>query len=207
MVRVALQHAKKELILVLNKVDLIEPKVELLELTRMLVSLINGVKLPPDQMHLAALDTTTFMVSALEDDGVIDIKNYLIALADHKPWILRRGEGITSLSVQQRVEEMVLESLLQHTHEEIPYIADVSCTSVVPLRADLRVKIDVDVYVDTGSQQRIIIGQQGRTLVKIRQEAVRSLEAALQKEVILMLHVKLRNAQGQAEQLLSHQQE
>ena len=69
LVRLALDNAKLEIILVLNKIDLVEPKKKLLDLTHQLVSLINGVKLGPGKAHLAKLDTTTFMISAIQNDG------------------------------------------------------------------------------------------------------------------------------------------
>jgi len=193
MVKIAQENAKKEIILVLNKVDMVEPKRKLLDITRTMVSLVNGVKLGRGKEHLAQLDTTTFMISALQDDGLIDIKNYLIGIADMKSWILPAEEGISGASLQQRVEEMVLEQLLDHTHDEIPYICDLECTTIVPVsRTGGRVKVEVNIWVDTPSQQRIIVGQQGRTLVKVRQAAVAALEEIMGKEVILMLWVKLR---------------
>jgi GTP-binding protein Era len=190
MVRTALRKAKKELILVLNKVDLVNPKTNLLITTRQLVSLINGIKLGPEKAHLAALDTTTFMISALQNDGVIDIKNYLISIADHKPWVIK-DNSLTNLSIEERVEQIVLESLLDSTHEEIPYIADIECTMVENM-SDSRMRVEVDIYVDTPGQQRIVVGQQGRTLVKIRQATVAMLEDILKKQVILYLWVKMR---------------
>jgi GTP-binding protein Era len=193
MVRIAMTNAKKEIILVLNKVDMVEPKRKLLDITRELVSLVNGVKLGPGKEHLAQLDTTTFMISALQNDGLLDIKNYLIGIADLKPWVLPADQGISGASLQTRVEEMVLEQLLDHTHEEIPYICDLECTTIVPItRSGSRVKVEVNIWVDTPAQQRIIVGQQGRTLVKVRQGAVVVLEEIIGKEVILMLWVKLR---------------
>lgn len=192
MIKLALTNAKQEIILVLNKVDLVNPKVQLLESTRTLVSIINGIKLGPEKEHLAQLDTTTFMISALKNDGVIDITNYLISIAEFKPWIIPRDAGvITDLSHEERIEEMILQTLMEHTHEEIPYIADVECKSIERL-TDRRIKVEVDIRVDTPSQQKIVIGQHGRTLVKIRQSASENLEAILEKEVILYLWVNLR---------------
>lgn len=194
MVKLALDNAKKEIILVLNKVDLITPKSKLLEITRMMVSLINGVKLGPGKEHLAALDTTTFMVSALENDGLVDIKNYLLAISDVKPWVLEEDEGVSGVGINTRVEEMVLEQLLQFTHEEIPYIAEVECVSIKKITRDGgRLEVNVNIWVDTPGQQRIIVGAQGRTLVSVRQGAVLDLESIFKKQIILKLWVKLRN--------------
>jgi GTP-binding protein Era len=118
MAKLALANAKMEVILVLNKVDLVMPKTNLLETTRTLVSIINGIKLGPGKQHLAILDTTTFMISATKNDGVIDIKNYLVSIAEFKPWIIPKDQGITDLTMEDRVEEMVLQQLMEHTHEK-----------------------------------------------------------------------------------------
>lgn len=190
MARLALQNAKKELILVLNKVDVVEPKLALLETTRELVSLINGVKLGEENAHLAALDTTTFMVSALKNDGVLDITNYLITIADEKPWVIPKEFGITTLSKEERVEQIILEMLMENVHEEIPYSAEIYCNPVPAFTDKLR--IDVDIIVDNPGQQKILIGQQGRTLVKIRQGAVAILEKLFDTRILLFLWIKLK---------------
>lgn len=147
----------------------------------------------PDKAHLAQLDTTTFMISALQDDGVLDLKNYLIAISESKPWIIPKDQGITDLSSEERIEQVVLEKMLDNTHNEVPYICDIQCKSISDISLT-RVKIEVDIRVDSTGQQRIIVGQQGRTLVKIRQSAVEVLEKQLGKQVILYLWVNLRNS-------------
>lgn len=193
MAKIALESAKDEIILVLNKVDLIHPKNKLLDLTYDYVSLINGVKHGPGGEEKSALDTTTFMISALKNDGVLDLKNYLISKSKPGKWVLPEEHPLTDWTMEERVEEMVLEKLLENTHDEIPYIADIVCRSIVNLNSTL-VKIDVDIKVDTERQKRIVIGHQGRTLVKIRQSTVHNLESIfVEKKVILMLWIKLRD--------------
>ena len=192
MVKLGLQNAKDEIILILNKVDLVKPKTKLLELTRQLVSLINGIKLGADRKDEAILDTTTFMIAALKNDGVIDLKNYLIASSKPRHWIIPKDAGITDLSREDRVEQMVLESMLENTHEEIPYMCDINCTSIKML-TQRRIEISVDIFVDTEKQRRIVIGQGGRTLLSIRQFACSHLEDIFKKQVILYLWIKLRN--------------
>lgn len=191
MVKLGLQNAKDEIILILNKVDLVKPKDKLLDLTRQLVSLINGIKLGPERKEEAILDTTTFMISALTNDGVIDLKNYLIASSKPRHWIIPKDAGITDLSREDRVEQMVLESMLENTHEEIPYMCDINCTSIKML-TQRRIEINVDILVDTEKQRRIVIGQGGRTLLSVRQLACSNLENIFKKQVILYLWIKLR---------------
>lgn len=192
MVRMAFDGASEEVILVLNKVDLVNPKTKLLDVTHELVSIINGVKLGPDGKDEAALDTTTFMISAAENDGVIDIKNYLLSAAKPKPWLIQPGRGISNISDEERVEEMVREMLLDNTHEEIPYIAGVSCLSIRAMNPK-KIRVDVNIYVDNNRQQRIVVGDKGRTLVKIRQTAAEALEEIFDKTVMLYLWVKVRS--------------
>lgn len=191
MVKLALSGAKQETILVLNKVDLIHPKSKLLATTHGLVSLINGVKYGPQGADQANLDQTTFMISALKNDGVIDLKNYLYKIAKPKPWILEKSEGNTDLSEYERVEEILLEMLLSHTHEEIPYTVGIDCTSVEKIKHN-KLRVDVNILVDNKRQQKIIIGYQGRTLVKLRQSAADILEKTFNKDILLFLWVKLR---------------
>ena len=233
----ALHNAKTEMVLVLNKVDLVRPKTKLLETTRQLVSLINGVKYSEEGKDEAELDTTTFMVSALHHDGIADVREYLLGIASNKPWVLPRAprpllpssssvsedeeekegedsaensigtggrhqsrkitsipssrKNVTNLTLKERVNEIVLENLLSETHEEIPYIADIRTKSIRSL-TEKRIRIDVNIFVDTGAQQRIVVGHQARTLLAIRQKSVRTLEKIFGQEVILMLWVKTR---------------
>lgn len=183
MVKIGLFHCKKELILVLNKVDLVEPKSKLLDVTRQLVSIINGIKLGEGKAHLAELDTTTFMISALNNDGVLDLKNYLLQIAEVKPWLLSKEKDehgqrlITNMSNEERVEEIVLEKLLDHTHEEIPYVAKVECTAIGEEDNNPnKMRFDVDIILENNRQVKMVVGHQARTLVKIRQAAAEELE-------------------------------
>ena len=247
MVKIALQNAKTEVVLVLNKVDLVKPKTRLLDTTRQLVSLINGVSYREEGEEDAKLDTTTFMVSALYHDGIADLRDYLLGIATDKPWVLPRAprpffaspseahadsgksekrasveefeddhaptekrhlsrniksipnswKNVTNLTLKERVNEVVLENMLSETHEEIPYIANIKTKSIRTL-TETRIRIDVNIYVDTGAQQRIVVGHQARTLLAIRQKSVRTLEKIFGQQVILMLWVKTRMKRNKA---------
>jgi GTPase len=206
MIRMAFDGASQEVILVLNKVDLVTPKSKLLDVTYDIVSIINGVKLGPEGAQEAMLDTTTFMVSATENDGVIDLKNYLLAAAKPKQWVIpaHSRNAVTNIPDEERVEEMVREMLLDHTHEEVPYVAGITCQSIRSMTPQ-KLRVDVDILVDNHRQQRIVVGDKGRTLVKIRQTAVEALEGIFNKTVILYLWVKIRSKHAEEndeEQLL-----
>ena len=136
------------------------------------------------------------MIDALNNDGVVDVKNYLLTLAKYKPWVIPKGGGVTNLSEDERIEQIILEALLEHTHEEIPYIAEISCVSIKPNPKYIEIKANI--FVDSVNQRRIVIGQQARTLVKVRTAAVEVLEEILKKNVILYLDVKLRSEDGES---------
>ena len=142
------------------------------------------------------------MISSTEDDGVIDLKNYLLSLAPIRNWAVPKEFGYTNMTDEEKVEEMILEMLMLHTHDEIPYIASIECKSISNLNSD-RVRIDVNILVNGNAQQRIVIGAQGRTLVKIRQDAVVALEELLEKQVILFLWVKVRNEKEEVDDSLN----
>ena len=189
MTKLAFAGAKKEVILVLNKVDLVEPKDLLLDVVEKYVSLINGVKYKPEEAHLAQLDTTTFMISALTDDGVIDLKNYLLASASFKPWILPKEKGSTNMTDEELVQEIVYEKLLENVHDEIPHRAIIECTNISDL-TPTRIQLNVSIKVENSRQVKIIVGHQGRGLLKIRQAASRLLQAMLHKDIILELSIE-----------------
>jgi GTP-binding protein Era len=207
MVKLALDGAKQEIILVLNKVDLELHKINLLDKTRELVSYINGVKYGPEAADESELDITTFMISAQENDGVIDLKNYLYSIAKPKPWLLTKDQGITDMTDMEKVEEVVLEAMLDHTHEEIPYIAGIECTTVNQLDSR-KVRIDVNISVDNPRQQKIVIGHQGRTLVKVRQSAADIIEREMfaDKTVLLYIWVNVRSKNNNSANEQSHVQ-
>lgn len=184
MAKMAYAGAKQEVILILNKVDLVEPKDRLLDVVEKYVSLMNGVRYGPEGRHLAELDVTTFMISALKDDGVIDIKNYLLASSSYKPWILSKERGSTNMSDAEIVQEIVYEKLLENVHDEIPHSAVVKCTAISEINPT-RLLVNVAILVDNDRQKRIVIGQQGRSMLKIRQAASKLLEAILRKDIIL----------------------
>ena len=194
MCKLAYAGARVEVILVLNKVDIVSPKEILLEVVEKYVSLMNGVRHGPEGAHLAKLDVTTFMISALKDDGVVDLKNYLLTLSKYRPWTLKKEKGATDQSDFELVKEIVYERFLENLHDEIPFVADIECTSIENLTTN-RLKIQVEIRVESSKQQRIVIGKQGRTMVKLRQSSCKILEAILQKEIILMFDVKPKKKQ------------
>lgn len=169
------KDSSKTAVLVLNKIDKVKDKNNLLPLIEYYSKEYNFAEIVP--------------VSALKGDA---IDNLLKQITKHLP----EGEPIfaedelTDQSMRVIVAEMVREKILQTTGEEIPYV-----TAVVTEKYDETdpnvTKIYCAIYVERASQKGIIIGKQGSKLQKIGTDARLEIEKLLGNRVYLQLFVKV----------------
>lgn len=169
------KQAEKPAILVLNKIDKVKEKHQLLPLIEYYSNEYEFAEIVP--------------VSALKGEAVDEL---LVQITKHLP----EGEPIfaedelTDQSMRFIVSEMVREKILQTTGEEIPYV-----TAVVTEKYDesdpLTTKIYCAIYVERSSQKGIIIGKQGSKLQQIGTNARADIEKLLGKRVYLQLFVKV----------------
>ena len=169
------KQSEKPAILVLNKIDKVKEKHQLLPLIEYYSKEYQFAEIVP--------------VSALKGDSVDEL---LEQIAKHLP----EGEPIfaedelTDQSMRTLVAEMVREKILQTTGEEIPYV-----TAVVTEKYDetdpTMTKIYCAIYVERSSQKGIIIGKQGAKLQKIGTNARTDIEKLLGNRVYLQLFVKV----------------
>ncbi len=170
-----IKESGKTSILVLNKIDKIKEKPELLPLIEYYSNEYDFAEIVP--------------ISALTGDAV---DNLLLQITKHLP----EGEPIfaqdelTDQPLRVLVAEMVREQILATTGEEIPYV-----TAVVTEKYDESdpsvTKIHFAIYVERDSQKGIIIGKGGIKLKKIGTEARVDIEKILNKKVFLQLFVKV----------------
>jgi GTPase len=169
------QQSEKPAILVLNKIDKIKEKHELLPLIEFYSKEYEFAEIVP--------------VSALRGEAV---DNLLKQITKHLPV----GEAIfsedemTDQPMRVLVAEMVREQILMTTGEEIPYVTAV-VTEVYDESDPESIKIFCAIYVERDSQKGIIIGKGGIKLKKIGTEARVSIENILHKKVFLKLFVKV----------------
>jgi GTP-binding protein Era len=161
--------------LVLNKIDLIEPR-RLLPLTAEL----NGI---------VAFEQT-FMVSAANGDGLDAL---LAALAEAMPPgpHLYPGDDLTDLSDRLLAAEIVREQIFLQTHEEVPYGTTVE-TENWQERRDGSVRVEATVYVARAGQKAILIGEGGSRIRDIGARARAELSRLLERKVHLFLNVRER---------------
>ena len=169
------KNAEKPAVLVLNKIDKIKDKKELLPLIEFYSNEYDFVEIVP--------------ISALKGES---IKNLLAQIIKHLP----EGEPIfgedelTDQSTRTIVAEMVREKILQTTGEELPYVTAVVTEKYDETNPKLT-RIFCAIYVERSSQKAIIIGKQGLKLKKIGTEARADIEKLTGKKVYLQLFVKV----------------
>lgn len=169
------KDSEKPAILVLNKIDKIKDKNQLLPLIDFYAKEYDFEEIVP--------------VSASKGEAV---DNLLSQIVKHLP----KGEPIfaedelTDQPMRVLVAEMVREKILESTGEEIPYVTAV-VTEMFDESDPALLKIYCTIYVERTSQKKIIIGKQGSRIRDIGTKAREDIEKLLGAHVYLKLFVKV----------------
>ena len=142
----------------------------------------------------AELDETgafgeTFMISALNGDGVEDLRSALAGRLPTGPWLYPEDQ-LSDLPLRILAAEVVREKLFLNLHQELPYALSVETESFVE-RKDGSVRIDALIYVLRASHKPIVLGKGGATIKRLGTAARLDLEASLDRRVHLFLRVKV----------------
>ncbi|MEZ5873667.1 MAG: GTPase Era [Hyphomicrobiales bacterium] len=175
-----LPDIKRPSIAILNKIDLVQ-KPDLLKLTSELLA-------------LKAFDQV-FMISALNGDGVDDLKSYLAEAVPPGPWLFPEDQ-LTDASLRQTAAEITREKLFLRLHEELPYALTVETTDWKELK-DGSVRIEQTIYVERESQRRIVLGAKGAMIKEIGSAARAEIAEIAGVPVHLFLFVKVRERWGE----------
>ena len=169
------KESGKTAVLVLNKIDKIHDKKELLPLIEYYSKEYEFAEIVP--------------ISALKGDA---IDNLLKQITKHLPVAeaIFGADEMTDQSMRMLVSEMVREKILQTTGDEIPYVTAVVTEKYDESEADVT-RIHCAIYVERSSQKGIIIGKGGIKLKTIGTEARVDIENLLGKKVFLQLFVKV----------------
>jgi GTP-binding protein Era len=166
-------------VLLLNKIDLVEKE-----------SLLALAKAANDRTAFAA----TFMVSALNGNGVADLKTWLAAQVPAGPWHYPPDQ-ISDAPLRQLAAEITREKLFERLHQELPYQSTVETESWKELK-DGSVRIEQTIYVERESQRKIVLGKGGQTIKAIGAEARKDIAQVAETPVHLFLFVKVREGWG-----------
>ncbi len=167
-------------ILVLNKVDRVTDKDRLLPLI---------AKISEKQTF-----DRVFLISALDGNGVADLKRYLAEKMPLGPWHYPEDE-ISDAPLRMLAAELTREKIYEFLHEELPYSTTVETTDWKAFKNG-SVRVEQTIYVERDSQKAIVLGKGGQTIKNISAKSRNELAKILEHDVHLFLFVKVRENWG-----------
>jgi len=174
-----LGDVKAPKLLVLNKIDVVAKEA--------LLTLANDA-------NKAAKFESTFMVSALTGDGVMDLKTWLAQRVPPGPW-LYPADQMSDAPIRQLAAEITREKLFERLHQELPYHSTVETEAWKELRAG-DIRIEQTIYVERESQRKIVLGKGGQTIKAIGEASRKEIANIVEGKVHLFLFVKVREGWG-----------
>ncbi|MDH3703364.1 MAG: GTPase Era [Alphaproteobacteria bacterium] len=165
----------RQAVLVLNKIDRVKRE-NLLALSA--------------RLNEIGIFSDTFMLSALNGDGVGDFLDFIAGRVPPGVWHYPEDQ-ISDLPQRLLAAEVTREQLFHLTHQEVPYAVAVDTDSWETFR-DGSVKIMQTIYVQRDSQKPIILGKGGSLIKRVGAAARGELTEMLGCAVHLFLHVKVR---------------
>lgn len=163
-------------LLVINKVDRVERKEELL-------AVIDAYRQAHSFDHVA-------LVSAREGDGVEALFDLLAPYQQPSAWLFPE-DAFTDQPERALVGELLRQKLLTCLDKEIPHGTAVSVERFHE-REDGVIEIEALIYCEKDSHKGIIIGKKGAMLKKISSQARADMEALLDTKVYLQTWVKVK---------------
>ncbi len=126
-------------------------------------------------------------VSGLTGDGLEPLRADLAGLLPEGPRYFEEGQR-TDLPLEARIAEIVREKALQVTREEVPHALSVEVDEL-----DVEAgRVGAQIWVETESQKRIVVGKGGGIIRTIGTRARPEVESLLGRSVFLDLRVKVR---------------
>lgn len=161
-------------VLVLNKVDVVKLE-KLLPLAQ--------------DMDETGVFTKIFMISALNGDGVDDLRNYLAETAPNSAWMFP-ADQLTDAPMRFLAAEITREKLFMNLDQELPYSVAVVTDSWKEGKG--ATTINQTIYVTKDGQKSIILGRNGTLIKRIGQASRLELQEIIGGKVSLFLFVKVR---------------
>jgi len=174
-----LKESKRKAICVLNKIDTVK-RPSLLALT--------------DQLVAEDVFTDFFMISALNGDGVEDLKLELADRLPDGPWHFPEDQ-LSNMNDRLFAAEITREKLYLNLHQELPYALTVETETWEPFDNGA-VKVEQVIFVERDSQKGIVLGKGGERIKRIRTLAQEEMKDILGRDVHLFLFVKVRENWG-----------
>ena len=165
---------ERQAILALNKIDLVKREA-LLPISA--------------QLDATGVFIDTFMISALDGDGVADLRDFIAARMPPGPWHYPEDQ-LSDMPLRLLAAEVTREKLFLRLHQELPYGLTVE-TENWDERKDGSVRIDQIIYLARENHKPMVLGKGGQLIKAVGSAARQELEVTLDRRVHLFLHVKV----------------
>jgi GTPase len=170
-----LKKSDRKAHLVLNKIDAIKRD-----------SLLGLAKELTDE----GIFDEVFMVSALNGDGVDDLRTALAKEMPSGPWLYPEDQ-LAIAPMRYLAAEVTREKLFLRMHQELPYSLTVETESWEE-KKDGSVRIQQIIYVSRANHKPMILGKGGKNIRQIGEMAREELQEMMERKVHLFLFVKVR---------------
>ncbi len=192
-----LKYADMPVILVINKVDTLDDKKNLLPLIQERAKLMNFAEIVP--------------VSALRGANLDHLRE---TIAKYLPFAppLYSFDQVTDRSERFLASEIIREKIMRQLGEELPYDLTVQIESfkieeptVHPKTGKLKpacTYIDATIFVERSGQKAIVIGDKGKKLKQIGMDARADMEKMFEQKIMLTLWVKVKGGWSDDERAL-----
>lgn len=170
----------QSLVLVLNKIDILKDKKELL-------TLINSY-------YESTKINTIIPISATNGDGIEQLIEVFNKSAKEREFLFNE-DYFTDATEKEISAELIREKIMLELSDELPYAINVVIDHFDEAKREDEQKplilIEAIIYVERDSQKPIVIGKAGQTLKNIGIRARKELENLLGCQVMLKLFVKV----------------
>ncbi|MFT6581441.1 MAG: GTP-binding protein Era [Alphaproteobacteria bacterium] len=170
-----LKAKNRTAVLVLNKVDLVRRDI--------LLTLIA-------ELNALGDFSETFMVSALNGEGVNELLDFFAGQSQPGPWMYPEDQA-SDMPMRLLAAEIVREKLFLQLHQELPYALTVETENWEEFDNG-EVKIDAEIIVERENQKGIVVGKQGSRIKAVGEAARIELSKTFDRKVHLFLRVKAR---------------
>lgn len=192
-----LKNAEMPIILVINKVDTLEDKRQVLPLIEQRTKLMNFAEIVP--------------VSALRGANLDHLRDTIARYLPFSP-PLYAFDQVTDRSERFLASEIIREKIMRQLGEELPYDLTVQIESFKTEDAIVHEKtgrikpactyIDATIFVERLGQKSIVIGEKGRKLKQIGMDARADMEKMFEQKIMLTLWVKVKGGWSDDERAL-----
>ena len=181
-----LETVKIPVILVINKIDLVEKG--------MLLPLIETMSKKYPFKEIVPISSKT-------GEGLDRLMSVVVESINEGPRYFP-DDIVTDMPERFIVSEMIREKILQRLHEEVPYLTAVEIEKFdEPQDRDVII-INALIIVERDSQKRIVVGKGGKMIKVIGTLARKEIESLLGTKVYLELFVKVKSGWSRSEQSL-----